>query len=181
MLLLKRFGRKIDRSEWHIPAGLAFYALLKLSFPLLFLGAIFLSIIPFSGFQSLPLNFSLAVIYHWSIYRRIPLWLLVGGGALQDIYLGLPLGVHILENLGISFLIETQSRLLMGQNFFTIWVVFGIILAFDGGVKEILNALIYQQFIPPSLIGWSTLFSFLIYPLCVRLFILFHRFVDRYS
>lgn len=180
MLFLKKFRRKGKPSEWHNPTSKSGAFILKAWFPVLFFLMTLFSFVPFTGMSCIPLNFPLILIYHWAIYRSIPIGLLLFNGAFQDLFLGLPLGVHIVENIIFYKVIRDLRKFLMTQNFSTLWGLFGFFLSLDGFLKEMLSYWLNRQLIPVSLVGWSTIFTFLVYPICVKLFIFSHKKLDPY-
>lgn len=136
----------------------------------LLLSSIICIVIPNSILHVSP-DFSFPFIFFWTIFKPelLPLFTLLGVGVVSDSIQGLPLGFHSLLFLCSSIILLSQRSFLYHQSFPLIWAVFGLSLIF----YKILEQLILRSFMefPFSLynLGWSILFTVLLYPLCAKL------------
>jgi rod shape-determining protein MreD len=102
----------------------------------------------------------LVSIYHWAIYRPnlLPVFAVFILGLLQDILLGIPIGLYTLVFLTVYGIVTAQRRFFMGKSFIFYWLGFATIsmLAsfesyFLGSVWNVMildfNAAIFQYLI----------------------------------
>ncbi len=83
------------------------------------------------GYARVAPMFALMAIYHWAIYRPelMPAVAVFLIGLLQDILMGLPLGVNALVFLTVYGTVLSQRRFLFGKSFAIVWLAFFLVAA----------------------------------------------------
>lgn len=75
--------------------------------------------------------FALVCVFYWSVYspQALPYSFLFVLGLLQDALSGTPLGMSSFINLGLSYLLHSQRRLMGKAHFGAVWLSAGALLA----------------------------------------------------
>jgi rod shape-determining protein MreD len=137
----------------------------------------------FAGVDLSSSSFVLMALYYWAIYRPT-LYApasVFGIGLLIDFISGMPPGLNALLFVLIQWLIREQRRFLMGQTFVVKWIIFGLVLTGFEGFLWGLAGLPHFEWSMDLLQKTSivALFSWLLFPLVIRLLIITHHFLPE--
>ena len=130
---------------------------------------------PYDGFT--PQVLVRIVLYFWFLYRPtlMPVWLVCILGLINDLVVGMPLGLTPLIYLSIRQFILYQRTFLMAQSFVILWSVFIVMLVFyeviQWGAVSVLFAYRY------SFLGMvdTVIYGALIFPCVSSMLYLTHK------
>ena len=152
----------------------------RLLAPQLFLFAIILLSVlklPFPYAGSVRPALLLMIVYYWSIYRPtlLPPALCFCAGLAVDILSGAPLGLNALVLVAVQWLIASQRRFLMGQNYLMLWAVFALVGGLAALTQWALYGLINLHWTSLTLPAASVGLSLLCFPLMTIVLIGLHK------
>lgn len=154
-------------------------ALLRFAVP-----QILLLLLMLLSLMSLPVPYAGAVkpmlvmmaVYYWAIYRPnlMPPWLCFIVGVIMDILGNMPPGINAFLLVAVQWLVRDQRRFLMGQPYFTIWAMFGLVLCAAAMTEWLLFGLVYG-WAPLMPVLATVLLSLFLFPFVSMLLIFTHR------
>ena len=106
--------------------------LLSISIPVLScLFILLISVVPqpLTDSAIISIQMTHTAVFYWSIYtpKEIPNFVLFALGILQDILLGLPLGISSFSFICIHFFVTYKNDYFIGKSFFHHWLIFSFI------------------------------------------------------
>lgn len=131
----------------------------------------------FPGSAAVKPFFFIMGVYYWAVFRPtlIPPFYLFLLGIGMDFLTLLPTGSHAAIYLLIYWIVRMQRRYLMGQPFSIIYSGFILVAVVYAGLLWVINALYYMQLISPLPVLGYLLFSILLFPFIIFIFVLTHR------
>ena len=116
-------------------------------------------------------------LYYWAVFRPTllpPVYLFLLGLGMDFLTL-MPPGSHAAIYLLIYWIVRMQRRYLMGQPFSIIYSGFILVAGVYAGLIWGINALYYMQLISPLPVLGYLLFSVLLFPFIIFVFVTTHR------
>lgn len=155
-------------------------AALRLSVPCLLM-ALFLLLsaiampFPVAGHIKPPLL--LIAIYYWSVFRPtlVPFWFVFVLGVIMDFIGGLPIGLHALTYLALTWIVRDQRRFLLAQPFAVIWLVFVFVAFAALHAQWALFGATQWQWGALQPVWWSIGLSIAFFPVIYFILYLVHR------
>lgn len=116
-----------------------------------------------------PLMISWAYIYYWSVFQpdRLSYFTLLIAGLIQDIVIGLPLGVSSLCFMLLRLLVLQWRRRISLLHFFAIWIGFGLVATVMAISMAALAGMALKYFSAELFLqaGYGAALAWLVYPL----------------
>lgn len=136
---------------------------------------------PFLGLAEIRPAFVLVAVYYWAVFR--PQMLPPAGAFLAGFVLDLvsfyPPGMSALTLVVVQWLVRTQRKILLGQNFMVIWAAFGLVsfltALLQWGVFSLFS--LHLMSIRPVL--GSALLTVVVFPLIAKPLFLINRALER--
>jgi rod shape-determining protein MreD len=128
------------------------------------------------AFASASPALTLIAVFYWTLYRPdlMPAWTAFVLGLLQDILLGMPLGVGACVLIAVHALANTQRRFFAGKSFGVTWTGFAGVALLASMLGWALTCAYYGVLLAPR----ATLFEWLVtiglFPLLSRLLLRCH-------
>lgn len=120
----------------------------------------------------------LVAVFYWTLYRPIlmPPWMIFIVALFLDAATpGLPMGTHAFSYLLVAGLLKPRRRMLMGQPFMMVWVVFIAAMAVDMMIKCLALAMLGSGGLNVTTIVINALATILAFPLLLLLLVSIHR------
>lgn len=119
--------------------------------------------------QSMPqLYFSWMVIYYWALFRPtvLPFIILFASGLMQDIMLGMPLGLSALAFLLIRLCVTSLRRFITAHQFWVVWGGFAILALLLVAMHWLVMDVFFDHQASFVSMLLSAALNWIIYPLC---------------
>lgn len=119
------------------------------------------------GFASVAPMLALMAVYHWAIYRPelLPAVAVFLVGILQDMLMGLPVGVNALVFLTVYGVVLSQRGFLHGKSFAIVWLGFAVVAAGASLETWILVSAFNTAFANPRAVVYEYLVTLGCFPL----------------
>lgn len=135
---------------------------------MLVLGAVPLHI---PAFASVAPSVSLIAVFYWSLYRPdlMPAWAAFVLGVVQDIFVGLPLGVGACVLIAVHAAVSTQRRFFVGKSFGVVWLGFAVMASAGLAFTWLLTCIYHGALLAPNAMLFQALITIGVFPLLSRL------------
>ena len=109
------------------------------------------------GFAQVAPSWPIMGVFYWSIYRPdlLPMWATFVIGLINDIVLGLPLGISALVFLLVRASVVSQRRFFLTNAFPMTWAAFAVIALGAMGLNWLLFALLNGDATDPQILLWQ--------------------------
>jgi rod shape-determining protein MreD len=131
----------------------------------------------FPGSNTVNPFFLIMGVYYWAVFRPtlIPPFYLFLLGIAMDCLTFMPAGSHAAIYLLIYWIVRMQRRYLMGQPFNIIYSGFLLVATVYAVLMWSISALYYMQLISPLPVLGHLVFSVLLFPFMILIFVMTHR------
>ena len=119
----------------------------------------------------------LMAIFYWAIYRPtlVPPFFCFFLGLAMDVLGGFPLGLNACILVLLQWLVRDQRKSLVGQPFFVIWAVFGLVALSAALMQWGLIGLQNMSWAKPMPVVAGTVISLFLFPFITMLLVFTHR------
>lgn len=133
--------------------------------------------LPLGQLEDIRPAFVLMAVYYWSIVRpdMMQLWVAFCAGAVLDILLGYPLGLHALIFTLVRTGMVRQRRYFLGQSFVMTWWGFAVIAGLAGAVQWMVMSLYTTTFASLLPVAAGIALSVALFPLFALMLHAAHR------
>src|SRR5512143_2397270 len=123
------------------------------------------------AFASVAPSVSLIAVFYWSLYRPdlMPAWAAFVLGVVQDIFVGLPLGVGACVLIAVHAAVSTQRRFFVGKSFGIVWLGFAVIASAGLAFTWLLTCIYHGAVLSPNAMLFQVLITIGVFPLLTRL------------
>lgn len=122
-------------------------------------------------------NLTLIAIYYWGVHRpdllRMPLIFFIG--LLQDLLVGGPFGLTVIQLILVYWLVLTQRRLFLSSSFSLLWLGFALIMAAASLLQWAVFSLMIGHLLAPQPVFFQGLMTLALFPLVGWFLIRVHR------
>src|SRR6266511_3105701 len=118
-------------------------------------------------FASVAPSMSLIAVFYWSLYRPdlMPAWAAFVLGLLQDIFVGLPLGVSACVLIAVHAAVGTQRRFFVGKSFGVVWLGYAVMASAALALSWVLTCVYHGALLAPSAAVFQTLITIGVFPI----------------
>lgn len=138
---------------------------------------------PFLGLGEIRPAFMLMAVYYWAVFRpqMLPPAGAFAAGFALDLVCAYPLGLNALLFVVVQWIVKSQRKFLLGQNFMVIWASFALVAFIAGILQWMVFSLFEFHFmsIKPVLIG--SLMTAVVFPLIVMPLFRINKRLERRS
>jgi rod shape-determining protein MreD len=112
----------------------------------------------------------LIAVFYWSLYRPdlMPAWAAFAFGLLQDVFVGLPLGVSACMLIAVHAAVDTQRRFFVGKSFSVVWLGFAVVASATVALGWVLTCISYGALLAPEPVLFQSLVTIGVFPLLSR-------------
>lgn len=110
-------------------------------------------------------------VFYWTLYRPdlLPAVAVFFIGLLQDILVGLPIGVSACVLVGVHAAVNTQRRFFAGRSFEVTWLGFALVATAALLFGWLLTSLYYLELIAPEKLAFQVVTTIGFFPIFCRL------------